>query len=77
MLIQLKDGGITNISSSYDVYQGGCPTCDYGTTYSLDYYINLSNNKAIHLDGNSDYYEFPLSDEFMLKLFLNNLEYIL
>lgn len=73
LLLPLADGGIENIIS--DTYAcGGCETCDYGSSYTNEYTIVLTSGR-LYIEA-SMMYEYPLSDGYMMKLFLGNVDTI-
>jgi len=72
-LLPLVDGGIIEIHSDSDWY-GGCETCDYGSCYWNEYLIDMSTG-TLHVKA-SKMYSHPLSEDYMMKLFLSNIEEI-
>lgn len=74
MLIELKDGGIKDISTDTSSYRG-CETCDYGSEYVNELTIYFLNSKRLEIEAKA-MYEFPLSMDFLMKLFLNNIDHI-
>lgn len=73
MLIEMIDGGIKDIHTDTESY-GGCETCDYGSEYINEFTIYLTT-------GNIDFkvsqmYDYALSEGFMMKLFLSNVDNI-
>lgn len=73
MLIKMLDGGLVNYDD--DSYHfGGCPTCDYGSSYITEIDMVLTKYK-IHIETNQ-MYEYVLSEGDMMKLLLSNYEEI-
>lgn len=73
LLIEMVDGGLVNYND--DSYHfGGCPTCDYGSSYLTEIDITLTKYK-VHIETNQ-MYEFVLSEGDMLILLLSNYEEI-
>ena len=70
-LISLKNGGIINILTD-EWFCNGCPTCDYGSQYVNEIDIFLSCFE-IHIEINK-MYEYALSSDTLLKIFLPNIE---
>ncbi|NGS95769.1 hypothetical protein G6Z25_02390 [Clostridium perfringens] len=72
-LIKLKDGYIKEIYTDTD-YTPGCETCDYGSEYINEFTVYLSSRKVeIKI---SDMYEYVLSEDYLIKLFIRNLDEI-
>lgn len=72
-LMLLKDGYIKDIRYEKESYPG-CPTCDYGSSYIFDIYIYLKNY-TLSIHSNKMYY-YVFSEGDLMKLLLNNCEYI-
>ena len=72
-LLSLVDGGIFNISADTD-YTRGCITCDWGSCYVREYQIELQT--AYLTIKAEEEYTYPLSEGYMMKLFLGNAEHI-
>jgi len=69
MLIKMVDGGLVNYDDdSYKI--GGCPTCDYGSSYITEIDMTLTKHK-IHIKTDK-MYDYVLSEGDMLKLLLSN-----
>lgn len=73
MLIKLVDGGIKNISTDEDSTRG-CETCDYGSEYINTMEITLTKYKVIAVMNQM--YEYAVSTEDTLNLFLPNIDQI-
>lgn len=72
-LIKLKDGYIEEIYTDKD-YTSGCETCDYGSKYINEFTVYLSDKKVeVAL---SQMYEYVLSEDYLMKLFIRNLDKI-
>lgn len=73
MLIEMKDGGILDITS--DTWDSpGCETCDYGSRYVNEWTITMTTGKFyIEIE---EMYSYALSEGYMMKLFLNNVNHI-
>lgn len=69
MILKLIDGGIIDIREDKD-YISGCPTCDYGSCYIDEFYIELTTLE-IHIEV-SQMYDYPLSEGQMMKILLPN-----
>ena len=74
ILLKLKNGYIKDIVSDYEYYPGSCPTCDYGAQYISKLNIYLSS-KTINVEV-SNFSEYELTDGYLIKLFICNLEEI-
>lgn len=74
MLIELKNGGIVKIETNMDSYDG-CETCDYGRQYINYFTVHFVNSPPLHIEV-SQMYDFLLSTDFLMKLFLQNLDEI-
>lgn len=73
MLVQLIDGGIVDIVT--DTWSsGGCETCDWGSSYVNELTVVLT--ETVIVVEVSQMYDYPLSDGYLMKLFLANLEYL-
>ena len=73
MLIKLVDGGIKDIYTDTDSY-AGCETCDYGSEYINEFTVYLTQ-------GNIEFkisqmYEWAVSEDYLMKLFLQNVDAI-
>jgi hypothetical protein len=73
MLLNLVDGGIVEIYSDQESY-GGCSTCDYGSSYINLYTIKLTKG-TIDIKTSKEY-EYALTEDYMMKLILSNVEHI-
>lgn len=73
MLLELLDGGIVNIESDRD-YVDGCETCDYGNSYINEFSVELVGFK-FKIKA-SQMYEYKFSEDFIMKLFLRNVDLI-
>lgn len=67
MLIKMIDGGLVNYKDDICSY-GGCPTCDYGSQYINEIYIELTTHNIYVSVKNM--YEYAISQGNMIKLFL-------
>lgn len=74
MLVELIDGGVKNITTDIDYVSGGCPTCDYGTSWVNEYTIFMTNGVIKIEVDNDDNYTF--SEGLMMKIFLQNIDEI-
>lgn len=74
MLVELRDGGITNMETDTD-YTSGCETCDWGAAYVNEYSIFMTNG-TIDIEVNSDGYDYVFSEGLMMKIFLQNIDEI-
>lgn len=72
-VLKLKDGGVKDIRYDTEHY-GGCPTCDYGSSYINEIYFYLET--GILTIRVSQMYDYPLSEGFMMKLLLNNVDQV-
>lgn len=73
MLIELSDGGIKDIYTDTESY-GGCDTCDYGSQYINDFTVYLTKgNIQVKIE---QMYDYAVSEGYLMKLFLTNLEAI-
>jgi hypothetical protein len=73
ILIKMIDGGLVDYDD--DSYSfGGCPTCDYGSSYITEINMTLTKYK-VHIKTNQ-MYEYVLSEGDMLKILLSNYEEI-
>lgn len=73
ILLKLKDGGIVEISTDKDSMDG-CPTCGYGGRYTNHYDIELTKSK-VQIRA-SEMYDYPLTDDYMMKAILPNIDLI-
>lgn len=73
MLIELKDGAVKEISTD-KTGRVGCDTCDYGSEYINEFKIELTRG-VIHCEI-SKMYEYLVSEDYMMKLFLKNVDCI-
>jgi len=73
MLLKMINGGIKDITEDSDS-QSGCPTCDYGSSYTRYFDIELTTIK-IHIEA-SEMYDYPLSEGQMMKTILPNVNKI-
>jgi hypothetical protein len=73
MLLQMVNGGITNIYSDID-YWSGCETCDYGSRYINEYTIEMTTG-TIEIKVEQEY-EYALSEGYMMGLILPNIDLI-
>lgn len=73
MLIKLQNGGVKDIYSDSDS-NGGCETCDYGSEYINEFTLQLTQGgiefKVVQM------YEFALTEDYMMRTFLENIEEI-
>ncbi|UTV34893.1 hypothetical protein [Bacillus altitudinis] len=73
MLIELVDGGIKEIYTDTLCY-AGCETCDYGSQFINEFAVILTGGRIeIEL---SKMYSYTLSEDYLMRLFLNNIENI-
>lgn len=73
MLIELIDGGIKKILDD-SWAEGGCETCDYGSSYVNEYIFKMINGSfKVEAD---QMYEHALSDGDMMKIMLQNIDEI-
>lgn len=73
MLIELVDGGVTNISTDVD-YTSGCETCDWGATYVNEYNIIMTKGAITAKVENDSRTTF--SEGLMMELILKNIDII-
>jgi hypothetical protein len=73
MILEMKNGGINEIYTDTHSY-GGCSTCDYGSSYINEITFELTTGN-INIEVN-EMYEYALSDGYMMKLMLNNVNEI-
>lgn len=73
MLIKMVDGGLVNYED--DSYSfGGCPTCNYGSSYITEIDLTLTKYKVnIRTEK---MYDYVISEGDMMKIFLSNYEEI-
>ena len=72
-LVELQDGAILNIITDEESYDG-CDTCDYGSRYINNIEVVFSHHSLkIKVDK---MYEFAISSNHLIKLFLQNLDMI-
>ena len=72
-VIKLKDGGIQDIKYDSEHYSG-CETCDYGSEYIQDFDVILSTGiLKLHIN---QMYEYLLDEDYLMKLFLRNVDKI-
>lgn len=69
MLINMIDGGMKNYNDNSQYYSG-CPTCDYGSEYINEIWIELTKYK-VYVKVNQ-MYEYAISQGKMMVLFLSN-----
>lgn len=72
-LIDLVNGGIKEISTD-SWHMDGCETCDYGSNYVSEFTVELTQGTL-----NIEYekmYEYALSEDTLMKLFLINVNEI-
>lgn len=72
-LIDLVDGGIKEINTDTSS-MSGCETCDYGSCYTNKFYVQLTSGE-LHCEVNQ-MYEYVFSEDYLMKLFLQNVETI-
>jgi hypothetical protein len=72
-LIQLVDGGITNISTDTYSYSG-CETCDWGSQYINEFEVTLTT-REVKVEVNQ-MYSYELSEDYLMKLFITNIDAI-
>lgn len=72
-LLPLIDGGIVRIETDTECYPG-CDTCDYGSSYVNEFYVQLSTGKIYVKAENM--YEYALSDGYLMDLILPNVDVI-
>lgn len=73
MLVELLDGGIKDIYTDTDSNRG-CDTCDYGSSYINEFTIYLTEGDIQFKV--SQMYEFALTEDYMMKTLLQNVEMI-
>lgn len=73
MLVNLVDGGILNITTDNEAFDG-CETCDYGSSYISEFEVSLTT-RTVTIKAEK-MYEYPLSEGYLIKLFVNNNELI-
>lgn len=73
MLLNLKDGGIVEISTDKDSIDG-CLACVCDGRYTNYYDIELTKSK-IQIRA-SKIYAYPLTDDYMMKTILPNIDLI-
>ena len=74
MILELKDGGIIEIYSDSSYEPSGCETCDWGSRYISNYTFELKTGE-IHI-GASKSFDYPLSEGYMMKLMLSQVNEI-
>jgi hypothetical protein len=71
LLIEMINGGIKEIYTDTESY-GGCETCDWGSEYINEFTIYLTKGniqlKVVQM------YDYALSEGYMMKLFLENID---
>ncbi|PKR83516.1 hypothetical protein [Heyndrickxia camelliae] len=73
MLIELKDGGITEIYTDRESY-GGCDTCDWGSQYINEFRVEMTTgNIKVEID---QMYDYAVSEDYLMKLFFTNIDLI-
>lgn len=73
MLLKMIDGGILSVKYDSDFW-GGCETCDYGSSYINEFNIIMETGR-IQIKVNQ-MYEYALSEDYMMKLILQNVDEI-
>ena len=73
LLLELVDGGIKEIYTDSEAY-GGCETCDWGSQYINYFKVELTSGE-INVEVNQ-MYEYELSEGYLMKLLLNNVDEI-
>jgi len=68
-LLTLVDGDLISFDETHD-YDGGCETCDYGSSYVQDFSI-VTNKGSLHLNVD-EMYQYAISHDYLLKLILPN-----
>jgi hypothetical protein len=71
MLIKMIDGGILDVRYHSESW-GGCETCDYGSSYVREFWIDLTGG-TIHIET-EEMYNYAISEGFMMATFLQNVE---
>jgi len=74
MLIQLIDGSIKEIETDTSHYRG-CETCDYGSCYTNELTIYFENSPRLYIEASQEY-DYPLNMDFLMKIFLQNIDHI-
>lgn len=72
-LIEMVDGGIKNIEYEQENW-GGCPTCNYGSSYIDEFLIRMTRfNIRFKVDA---MYEHVISEAALMKFFIKKARYI-
>ena len=71
-IIQLKDCAVTEIAEE-DIDHSGCETCDYGSSYGVEYVFYFSDGTSETFDL-EEMYDAPISEGQMMIFLLNNVE---
>jgi len=69
MLIKMVDGGVVSYNDDSTYYKG-CPTCNYGSEYINEIWIELTKYK-VYVKTNQ-MYSYAISEGKMMVLFLSN-----
>lgn len=74
MLLELKDGGIKKFNTDSDYQKGSCDTCEFGSLY-LRYFLIETTKYEMRVKAGAEYYT-PLSEGYLMKIMLNNVDVI-
>ena len=74
MLLELKDGGIEKFNTESDYQKGYCDTCEFGSLY-LRYFSIETTKYEMQVKASAEYYT-PLSEGYLMKIMLNNVDVI-
>ena len=70
----MVDGGIVDVWTDTEYYNGYCDTCDYGSSYINEFEITLRNMEiSIKID---DMYEYAMSEGDLMKMLLINNDHL-
>ena len=72
VLIQLQDSAVIEIYED-EIYERGCETCDYGSSYGINYTFEFEDGERFNFDF-ADEYSSPVSEGDIMKFILNNLD---
>lgn len=73
MILKLKDGGIKKIKTDTEC-ERYCDTCDYGTLYIFEIYIEMEKHR-IKIETNREH-EYSISESDLFKIIISNIEKI-
>ncbi len=73
IILELQDGGIIDFQTDSD-YTSGCETCDYGSYYANELFIQTVKGE-IGIEVSKEY-NYPMSDGYLMQIMLRNVEEI-